>query len=134
MPAWFRAIGNFRQIDFTGAELIGSNFSPLSPRFSNDAYPAPRRTGLRCCKFDNAKLGRANFRHAILEFSTFVNAEVSSADFTDADFTKSDLTGTNLTGANLTGANFDSANLTGVVGLQSAVGLETARNIDRAIR
>jgi uncharacterized protein YjbI with pentapeptide repeats len=43
----FRAIGNFRQIDFTGAELIGSNFSPLSPRFSNDAYPASRRTGLR---------------------------------------------------------------------------------------
>lgn len=129
-----RAIGNFRQVDFSRAVLTGANFSPLSPRFNNDAYPASRRTGLRSCNFNAANLSKSNFRHAILEFSTFVNADLSNTDFTDADFTKADLTGANLEGADVSRANFDSANLTGVIGFDKAVGLSTARNLDRARR
>lgn len=130
----FRAIGNFRQIDFHGADLNGADFSPLSKHFSNDAYPASRRTAFRSCNFTDSKLQRAIFRHAILEFSSFVNADLSGADLTDADLTKANLTGANLDGANVSGANFDSADLRQVRGLERAIGMETARNLDRAFR
>lgn len=130
----FRAIGNFRQIDFRGADLKGADFSPLSKHFSNDAYPASRRTAFRSCDFSDGTLTGAIFRHAILEFSTFVNADLSGADLTDADLTKVNLTNANLEGANVTDANFDSADLRQVRGLDRAIGLASVRNLDRAFR
>lgn len=130
----FRAIGNFRQIDFHGADLKDADFSPLTKHFSNDAYPASRRTAFRSCDFTDSKLTGAIFRHAILEFSSFVNADLSGADLKDADLTKANLTGANLDGADVTGANFDSADLRQVRGLDRVIGLASVRNLDRAFR
>lgn len=128
-----RVIGHFRQASFQGAELAGSDFSPLT-KFHNAAYPASRRTALRSCNFNGSKLTGAVLIHAVLEFSTFVDADLSGADLTDADLTKADLSNANLEGANVTGANFDSADLRTVRGLDRTIGLDTALNLDRAFR
>lgn len=128
-----RVIGHFRQVDFRGADPAGADFSPLT-KFTNPAYPASRRTAFRSCNFTDSKLTGAVLSHAVLEFSMFVNADLSGANLTDADLTKADLTNANLEGADVSGANFDSADLRQVRNLDRAIGLTSARNLDRAMR
>jgi len=105
---------------FNGSMLIGTNF---------------RNAQMVNCCLDNCAIYEADFSHAILRKSSFVNARGRAglpnkekwrhvgflpvcfrhADLTDADFTDADLTGADFTDAILDGADFTGAVLDGAI-------------------
>ena len=50
-----------------------------------------------------------------------------------AELGGADLTGANVSGSDFTGADVNSARLLGLVGRDAALGLQSAKNLDRAI-
>lgn len=130
----FRVNGEYWRVDFRGADLTDADFSPHSKRFGDTTISVSRRTAFRSCDFSGAKMVRANLSRILVHFSVLAGADLTEADLSDADFSKADLSGAVLTGANISGANFDGADLRGVRGLESAIGLAAARNLDKAIR
>lgn len=130
----FRVTGVYWQVDFRGADLSDSDFSPHAKRFGDTTVNEPLRTSLRSCDFSGARLVRANLRRLLAHFSVFAGADLTDANLVDADLSKADFSGANLKGAQLFGANFDGANLRGVQGLEAAKGVAEALNLDKAIR
>ena len=59
--------------------------------------------------FDKAKLENANFANSNLQFTFFIDANLSNADLSGADLRSSVLTNADLSGANLNGALLDGA-------------------------
>lgn len=130
----FRVNGEYWRVDFRGADLTDADFSPHSKRFGDTTIAVSRRTAFRSCDFSGAKMVRANLARILVHFSVLAGADLTDADLSNADFSKADLSGANLSGANLTGTNFDGADLRGVRGLDQAVGLAQAINLDKARR
>lgn len=130
----FRVNGEYWRVDFRGADLTDADFSPHSKRFGDTTISVTRRTAFRSCDFSGAKMIRANLSRVLVHFSILAGADLSGADLREADFSKADLSGADLTGANVTRTNFDGADLRGVRGLDQATGLETAINLDKAVR
>lgn len=91
----------FRQTDLIGADLIGAD--------------------LRGAYFDSANLRGADFRGADLRRTDFFKADLRGADFRGAD-----LQGAILQDEIWNAANFENANLEGVIGLETAIGVEKA--------
>lgn len=120
--------------DFRGADLTNANFSPLEARPGQGTLVTLAKNVLKSCNFSGAILRGADFTRSILMFSSMVGADLTGARLVEADLSKVDFAGANLAGADVTGADFDSANLAGVKGLESAIGLDRALNLDKAIR
>lgn len=119
---------------FRGADLTRADFSPLEQRPGQGTLVTLRANECRSCDFSGAKLVGANLSQAYLTFARFAGADLTDAILTGADLSMADLSGARLDGADLAGADLDGAKLVGVIGLESAKGLDTALHLERAKR
>lgn len=119
---------------FRGADLTEADFSPLEARPGQGTLVTLSKNVLKSCDFSGARLRDVKFNRAVLWFARFTGADLRGADFSDADLTNVDFSGADLSGARFTGADLDGATLKGAFGLDTVVGLDTAKNIDRARR
>jgi uncharacterized protein YjbI with pentapeptide repeats len=117
--------------DFRGADLTDANLGPHEPRADLSSMPG---SVLRGSDFSGATMVRVNLMWAKLAFSRFVGANLRSANLIGADLSKADLSGADLSSANLSGADLDGTILAGVRGLEAAIGLENAKNIEHTYR
>lgn len=115
----------FRNADLTGARLglLMATWGSYTPRAVFNG-----------ADFSHAKLVRADLHKGVFQFTQFAGADLTGAKLSDCDFTKADLTGANLSGADIAGADFDGAILAGVIGLDTAQGAATAKNLAKSIR
>lgn len=133
-------LSNLRDIqaDFTGAVLIGTDFSKtgLSSNFSNaimdkailfDIYANEtnftgaslkganfERSILDNCKFISSDLSNSNFREVFVVHSNFDNANMSGADLTagtmqDSTFNKTNMRGADIAATSFSGSYIDKA-------------------------
>ena len=119
-----------------GADLRGANMTGarLHPHGDTTQNTTARRSSLIACDLSAAILVDADLSRAELEFANFSNADLTGASLRGANLSRATFRGAKLVGADVTDANFDGTNLVGVHGLDSVVGLDVARNLDRAIR
>ena len=124
--------GRLDGTDFTAANMTRAVLGPQDHAWGEERYA--HRAVMIGCDFSGATLLDANLVNGIFHFAKFRDADLTGAQLNGADLSKADLTGANLTGADLTGANVEDANLTGVRGFATVHGLDTIRNLDKAIR
>lgn len=120
--------------DFSDADLTEADFSPYEDRAGEGTITTVPRNELMSAKFVNARMSKANFSRVIMRFANLRGADLSGAILRNAELVGANLEGANLTGADITGTDFARANLKGVRGLDTAIGLEAALNMDAAIR
>ena len=126
-----RLFGRFNRTSFAGANLSGARLAPFTKTgFIEHLW----RTELAGANLSKANLTGADLSHTLLAFANLRGANLSGAVLRKADLSRADLTDANLTGVDLAEADLDGAILTGARGLDTAQGLATARNVDRAIR
>lgn len=125
-----KLFGVFSGSNFAGARLAGASFAPAH---DSGFIEMMWRTRLDAADFSGADLSGADLTHASLRFANLKGANLSGARLAKVDLSHADLSGANLSNAELTQADLDGANLTGVTGLDSATGMATAKNRDKAI-
>jgi uncharacterized protein YjbI with pentapeptide repeats len=124
-----RIIGYLRAAKLGGASLRHANAG---------ADPGNQSMGVMRATFvgadlSGADLSDANLFKADLSHANLTNAKLIRTNLMNADLIQTDLTRADLTGAKLAKANLDEAIFTQAVGLQQAVGLDQARNREKAI-
>jgi uncharacterized protein YjbI with pentapeptide repeats len=126
-----RLFGRFSRMSFRGAKLAGATLAPFNRTgFIEHIW----RTEFTGADLSNADLSGADLTYVLLSFARLRDANLSGAVLRKADLSRADLTNADLTGADLTEADLDGAILTGARGLETALGLDTARNVDKMIR
>lgn len=126
-----RVFARFDGADFSGANLRYADFSPQESRGDITIQP---HNSLMSCDLSGADLEGADLSYARLTFSKLIGSSLRHANLKGADLARVDLSNADLTGADLTGADLDGAKLTGVKGLETAKGLTSAHNLERAVR
>jgi uncharacterized protein YjbI with pentapeptide repeats len=111
---------------FVGANLTNAVIGP-QPAVWGSYRPRAIFDG---CNFMGAVLSNANLNNASLRYTNFAGADLSGAKLKNSDFTKADLSGADLSGADVTNADFDGSKLDHVIGIGSAIGIDTARRMD----
>jgi uncharacterized protein YjbI with pentapeptide repeats len=123
--------GRFNRTSFAGANLSGARLAPFTKTgFIEHIW----RTEMVGANLSKANLTGADLTYTLLAFANLRGANLSRAVLRKADLSRADLTDADLTGVDLAEADLDGAILTGARGLDTAQGLSTARNFDRAIR
>jgi len=126
-----RLFGRFNRMDFSGANLSGATLAPFNRTgFIEHIW----RTEFSGANLSNADLARADLTYALFSFANMRGANLSGAVLRKADLSRADLTGADLTGVDLSESDLDGAILTGAKGLNTALGLDSARNVEKAIR
>jgi uncharacterized protein YjbI with pentapeptide repeats len=125
-----RMFGIFTGGKFAGAKMAGVSLAPIH---DGGFIEVMWRSRLDSADMSDVDLSGSNLAHVSFRFANLKGANLAGATLKNADLSHADLTGANLTGADLSYADLDSANLTGVTGLDTATGLATARNRDKAI-
>lgn len=126
-----RIFGRFSRMDFHGAKLTGATLAPFNRTgFIEHIW----RTDLSGANLSNADLSGANLTYVLFSFANMRGANLSGAILRKADLSRADLTNADLTGVDLSEADLDGAILTGAHGLNTALGLDTARNVEKSIR
>ncbi len=120
--------------DFRGADMTGADFSPLEKRPGERDAATNSRNHLIACDFSGAILRNADLTLSILTHARFLGADLEGANLSRTDLTNVDFTGANLAGVDFTGADLDGARLAGALGIDRAIGLELAVNLDKARR
>jgi uncharacterized protein YjbI with pentapeptide repeats len=126
-----RIFGRFNRADLRGANLDGATLAPFG-RTGFIEYIW--RTELLGANLSHATLIRADLTYTLLTFANLRGANLSGAILKKADLSHADLTGADLTGADLSEADLDGAILTGARGLDTALGLAQAHNVDKIVR
>lgn len=126
-----RIFGRFNRSNFRAADLSGAMLAPFNKTgFIEHIW----RTELSGADLTNANLSGADLGYVLLTFANLRGANLHGAKLRKADLSRADLTGADLTGVDLSEADLDGAILTGAKGLNTALGLDTARNVHKAIR
>ncbi|MFA6139317.1 MAG: pentapeptide repeat-containing protein [Hyphomicrobium sp.] len=126
-----RLFGRFNRTSFAGADLSGAKLAPFTKTgFIEHLW----RTEMVGADLSKANLSGADFSYTLLAFANLRGANLAGAILRQADLSRADLTGADLTGVDLGDADLDGAILTGTRGLDTALGLATARNVAKAIR
>jgi uncharacterized protein YjbI with pentapeptide repeats len=114
-----------------GAKFVGANLTNavIGPQPAVWGSYRPRAI-FDGCNFMGAVLSNANLNNTSLRYTNFAGADLSGANLKNSDFTKADLSGADLSGADVTNADFDGSKLDRVFGIESAIGLSTARHLD----
>lgn len=115
--------------DFRGANLRYVNLSPHEVRGDISIMP---HNSLQSCDLRGADLEGADLSYVALNFSRLAGASLRGARLRHTVLAMTDLSGADLTGADVTDADFEGADLMGVKGLDTVVGLSTARHLDKA--
>lgn len=126
-----RLFGRFNRMSFRGAKLTGATLAPFNRTGFIEHIWRSEFTG---ADLSNADLSGADLTYVLLSFASLRGANLSGAVLRKADLSRADLTNADLTGADLSEADLDGAILTGARGLDTALGLDTARNVDKTIR
>jgi uncharacterized protein YjbI with pentapeptide repeats len=92
------------------------------------------RAVLRSARLDGADLTGAALGRADLEFAKLRGAVLDGADLSRAQLGGADLTGASVRGLDLTEADLSATVLRDLVGGDGLVGLDSARNLARAVR
>lgn len=116
--------------DFSNADLTGARIGQLIATWGSYR---PRAVFLSA-NFSEARLRRADLSKGVFQFTRFDGADLGGANLRDCDFTKASFARADLAGADVTNADFDGADLTAVKGLDQAIGLSAAKNLDKAFR
>ena len=124
---------DFRDADLTGATIGLSDLSLDAQRAGRDWYRAPSSLMMRT-DFSGANLSAAEVRNVNFTSGKFVGTKLRGSKLVNLDFTKADFSDADFTGADISGSNFKYSNLAGAKGLESLVGLQTAKNFDKAVR
>lgn len=117
--------------DLRGAKLLGAQMQSYGDWTQN---AAARRSSFVACDFTAADLTDANLAGSLLAFADFTDADLRRASLRGADLSRANFSGANLAAADFAGADLDGANLRGADGLEQTLGLESARNAERAFR
>lgn len=120
--------------NFHSADLSEADFHPLEDRPGEGTLVTLRKNVLKSCEFSEAKLISANFSDAVLTFSDMKHADLTGVNFSGADLSNVDFRSAILTGANFSGADVYGANFVGSEGFETILGLETALNLDKALK
>ena len=125
-----RMFGIFSGGNFAEAKMTGVSLAP----FNNTGFIEMLwRSKLESADLGGTDLSGADLTHVSLRFANLKGANLKGAILQNADLSHADLTGADLTGANLSHADLDSTKLTGVKGLDTASGMATALNREKAI-
>lgn len=126
-----RLFGRFNRANFRGAKLPGATLAPFNKTgFIEHIW----RTEMSGADLSSANLSGANLTYVMFTFANLRGTNLSQAVLRKADLSRADLTGADLTGADLSEADLDGAILTDARGLDTALGLDTARNVEKSIR
>lgn len=117
--------------DFRGANLRFVNLSPHDARGDVSMMP---HNSLQSCDLRGADLEGADLSFVDLDFSRLAGASLRGARLRHATLSMADLSGADLTGADMTDVDLYGADLRGAKGLETVIGLASARNLDRARR
>lgn len=120
--------------DFRGADLTDAHFAPLEWRAGQGTLTTSYSNVLKGCDFSGARLHRADMSRAIMWFARFTGADLTGAKLSGSDLSKADFSGADLTNVDFAETNLDGANFVGARGLDKALGLDTAVNLDKALR
>ncbi|WP_295559469.1 pentapeptide repeat-containing protein [uncultured Hyphomicrobium sp.] len=120
---------------FSGGSFAGARMSgvTLAPQSDTGFIEVLWRSRLDSADLSGADLSGANLSHVSLRFANLQGANLKGARLKNADLSHADLTGADLTGADLSLADLDSTRLAGTKGLDTATGLDTVRNRDKAL-
>lgn len=121
---------DFRNADLTGAHIGLSDEALDAQRAGRDWYNPPASHMMRT-DFTSAILDAAEIRNANFSGSTFAGARLRGAKLINLNLRWVDFAGADFNGADVSGSDFKGATLKGAKGLDTIVGLETARNLDR---
>lgn len=127
-----RILARLDGADFRGADLSFASFAPYDRR-GGDITVLPRVV-LAKCDFTGANLRQADLSFVQLQFATLVSADLRGAKLANADLTQANLAGADVTGADFAGADLYGADFRRVRGLNEALGLASAVNLDKALR
>lgn len=126
-----KIFGRFNRADLSGANLRRASMAPFGKTgFIEHIW----RTELLGARLEGADLTGADMTHALLRYANLRGARMADVVLRNADLSGADLTGADLAGADLTDADLDGTILTGVTGLDRALGLAEARNAAKAVR
>jgi len=124
-----RIVANFQQSDLRGASFrhadMAADMKNQSMGLMGTVLQSANADG---ADFANAKLGNVN-----AEFSSLRGARLENADLMNAKLGGADLTGAIVTGLNLANADLDSVRLQGLQGGGEVLGLDSARNLSKAL-
>ena len=133
---------NLANADLSGTRIIGylrgAKLDGASLRHTNaGADPGNQSMGVMRATFVGADLSGAdlsdgNFFKADFSHANLTNAKLVRANLMNADLIQTDLTRADVTGAKLAKANLDEAVFTQAVGVDRVLGLDQARNRDKA--
>ena len=128
--------------NLSGARIIGylrgAKLGGASLRHANaGADPGNQSMGVMRATFvgadlSGADLSDANLFKADLSHANLTNAKLVRTNLMNADLIQADLTRSDLTGAKLAKANLDEADFSQAVGVDRIVGLDQARNREKA--
>ncbi|MBC7800745.1 MAG: pentapeptide repeat-containing protein [Gemmatimonadaceae bacterium] len=133
----------FRRANLTGAYVLaklangdwtGANLTNAHLEVGRTQFLAPARSDLSGCRMVGANFAGADLSGVRLAFADLRGASLVGARLRGADLAGALLSGADLTGADLGRADLQRASLRGVIGLDRAVDLESARNLDLASR
>ncbi|WP_244534534.1 pentapeptide repeat-containing protein [Hyphomicrobium sp. CS1GBMeth3] len=125
-----RLFGIFNGASFAGAHMSGAT---LAPQNDTGFIEMMWRSRLESADLSAADLTGANLTHVSLRFANLKGANLKGAILKNADLSQADLTGADLTGADLSNADLDGTRISGAKGFDTAIGLATIRNRDKAI-
>ena len=126
-----RIFGRFNRSSFRGADLCGRHARTIQQDGLHRAHMADG--AVRSRPLQRQSLGRRPQLYAA-GLRQPARRQPRGAVLRKADLSRADLTGADLTGVDLAEADLDGAILTGTRGLDTALGLATARNVAKAIR
>ncbi len=115
--------------DWTGAILTDTHFE-----LGRTEFLAALRSDLGGCRFGAATLTGANLAGIGLAFADLRGANLARADLRGTDLAGARLDGANLSGAKLARADVHRATLRGVIGWDTAEGVDELRNLQGAER
>lgn len=125
-----RIMARLSRTNLRGANLTESRLGP--PARGNE-LKTPKQTDLSGAILIGARLRRADLSRTNLVFADLTNADLAEADFGGADLSRAVLIGANVAGANFDDTDLNGAVLTGLKGLETVRGWDTARNRDKAV-
>ena len=123
-----RIFARLSRADFRNANLAGAHLGT-----ERNQFKMPKQTDLSGALFGGANLEGADFTGANLIFANMATANLKDAILAHADLSNADLSGALLAGADFTDANIYGTVFRNAKGLESAKGLDRARNRHEAV-
>ena len=125
-----RVVANLSHSDLQGANFTHAN---LAADMRNQSMGLMRAV-MRSANLDNTNFTDAKVARSDLEFASLRSANLSNADFALTALAGADFEGASVKGLILDGADLESTRLLQLKFADEIIGIDTAKNLDEAIR